>query len=76
MHKICNYIDFNMQNLQNICTTYADIYKKMQIICTNMLKICIKSASNMHQICSYIDFNMQNKQNKNMCTYGKKIRRK
>ena len=34
MHKICNYINFNIVNMQNICIKYADI--------------CMKYAFNMH----------------------------
>ena len=34
MHKICHYIDFNIANMQIICTKYA--YK------------CAKYAFNMH----------------------------
>ena len=37
--------------------------KNMQIICTNMLKICIKYAKkSMEKVCNYKDFNMRNMQ--------------
>ena len=52
MHKICHYVDFNMQNMQNICAKYADICKKCWKHAANMLlyaKICTKSALLRHQ---------------------------
>ena len=46
MHKICHYVDFNMQNMQNTCAKYADI-------CIKNTKCVQKYAQNMQQICCY-----------------------
>ena len=68
MQKICHYIDFNIENMQNICIKYAYIYASnmhafdMHTICINMHQTCIKYASNIQKICHYIDFNIANMQ--------------
>ena len=45
MHKICHYIDFNIANMQNVCTKYAYICTKnafnMQKYAYNMYKYAI-----------------------------------
>ena len=46
MHKIWHYIDINMQNMQNICTKYADICKNM--------KSYHKCASKLQKMCTKI----------------------
>ena len=63
MHKICHYVDFNMQNMQNTCAKYADICIKntkcVQKYAQNMQQICCytqKYAQNLH----YLDINMRN----------------
>ena len=38
MHKICHYIDFNIANMQNICTKYA------KYVYIYMHKMCIQYA--------------------------------
>ena len=48
MDKICHCIDFNMQNMHNLCTKYARHWQK---ICRKYAQIYLKDASNMHQIC-------------------------
>ena len=47
MHKICSYIDFDMQNMLNICTKYADVKK----ICKSYAQIfMLKKCTNYHQV--------------------------
>ena len=50
MHKICHYVDFNMQNMQNTCAKYADICSKYAAnihMCTQYALIRTKHAQNM-----------------------------
>ena len=56
MHKICHYVDFNMQNMQNTCAKYADI-------CIKNTKCVQKYAQNMQQICCYTQKYAQNLHN-------------
>ena len=61
---ICHDIDLNITSTYKIYTKYAQNMqtypKKMQIICTNMLRICFRYALKMHKYA--IDLNMQSVQ--------------